>query len=191
MTITRGLRLVAAGLLTMLMFSSCSNGTGGNSTPTPSSPSPRASATPTPSSSPTPTPSSAGEQAAADAVVSYIRMVDRLGADPQADLVALLDVARGDALAQMQYTLSSYRGQGWRVIGESRASFAGSFPGSDATQWLVSMCIDVSQVDVLDTNGVSVQNPDGPTSVLTEFVVDRDSGSEKWFVTKEEAKSEC
>lgn len=191
MTITRGLRLVAAGLLTMLMCSSCSNGTGGNPTPTPSSPSLSATPTPTPSSSPTPTPSSASEKAAADAVVSYIRMVDRLGADPQADLMALLDVARGDALAQMQYNLSSYRGQGWRVVGERLPVFVASVPGSDANEWFITMCVDVSQVDVLNADGVSVKNVDAPDRFAAVYTASADPQSRQWFVTKEETTGAC
>lgn len=191
MTITRGLRLVAAGLLTMLMFSSCSNGTGGNPTPTPSSPSPSASATPTPSSSPAPTPSSAGEKAATDAVASYIRTYDRLGADPASDLIELLNVARGDALAQAQYNLSYFRGQGWRQTGEQIPNYVGSAPGATAADWSITMCIDVSEVDLLDQQGNSVKNADGPSRVLTDFQLHRDAGTDTWFVTKDQVTSTC
>lgn len=173
-----------------LAFVGCSGGSNPEPTPTVTS-TPSATPTPTPSSSPTPTPSSAGEKAAADAVVSYIRTYDRLGADPASDLIELLNVARGDALAQAQYNLTYYRGHAWRVVGDRVPVFVGSAPGSDATQWSITVCIDVTGVDVLDSTGVSVQNPDGPSSVLTDFLVNRDGSTEVWHVTKEEATGTC
>lgn len=190
-TITRGLRLVAAGLLTMLMFSSCSNGTGGNPTPTPSSPSPSASATPTPTTEPSPTPSTASEQAAVDAVVLYLHVLDKLGSDPESDLNELNTVATGQALVQWQHDLMQYRIEGWRKVGEQVPAFVGSTPGSSASQWLVAMCIDISEVDLRDAAGVSVKNPDSPPRVLTEFQVDHQITNDTWYVATDEVKATC
>nr|WP_300147672.1 hypothetical protein [Propionicimonas sp.] len=179
--------LAVAGSLALV---GCSGGSNPEPTPTVTS-TPSATPTPTPSSSPTPTPSSAGEKAAADAVVSYIRTYDRLGADPASDLIELLNVARGDALAQAQYNLSSYRGQGWRVMGERLPVFVASVPGSDANEWFVTMCVDVSQVDVLDSSGVSVKNVDAPDRFAAVYTASADPQSRQWFVTKEETTGAC
>ena len=190
MTITRGLRLVAAGLLTMLMFSSCSNGTGGNPTPTPSSPSPSASATPTPTTEPSPTPSTASEQAAVDAVVLYLHVLDKLGSDPESDLNELNTVATGQALAQLQHNLMQYRIEGWRQVGEQIPTFVESTAGSSAAEWSVTMCIDVSKVEVLDRDGQSVKNPDSAPRLLTVFLVQQGL-TDLWYVAQDQVTETC
>lgn len=166
---------------------------GGSSAPTPTpsaTPSPSVSTTPTPSASPSPTPSSVSERAAVDAVIAYNQVIDKLGADPNSDLDELNTVATGDALAQWQHILAGYRIDGWRKTGEQIPTFVGSTPGASAAEWLVSMCIDLSGVDLLDASGVSVKNPDGPSRVLTDFSVEQGVNGQ-WYVAKDEVRSTC
>lgn len=169
----------------------CSGPGHGNSTPTPSPPTTSASTAATSTPSPTPTPSTASEQAAVDAVVSYLLVLDKLGSDPESDLSELNTVATGQALAQWQHDLMQYRIEGWRKVGEQVPAFVGSAPGSSASQWLVAMCIDISQVDLLDAAGTSVKSQDSPPRVLTEFQVDHQIANDIWYVSTDEVKATC
>ena len=181
--------VTSVGLAVFMALVGCSGSTEVDSTATPSTPTPSVSATPTPS--PTPTPSTISERAAVDAVIAYTGMVDTLAADPQSDMQQLATVARGQALAQTQYDIAFYRGNGWRQIGRSRLEFVGTTPGSDATQWLVTMCVDVSEVDVVDTTGQSVVQADRSPRVLSSFTVDQDHQKYDWFVTLEATTETC
>ena len=186
---SRVVRVVLAAAAAVVL-AGCSGGSGAP-TPTPSgTPSPSVSTTPTPSASPSPTPSTVSERAAVDAVITYTAVIDKLGADPNSDLDELNTVATGDALAQMQYNLSTYRGNGWRQTGRQVPNFTGSTPGASAAEWSVTMCVDLSGVDVVDASGASVRNPDGPLRVLTEFRVEQGVNGQ-WYVAKDEAKTTC
>ena len=169
----------------------CSGSTEVDSTPTPSTPTPSVSATLTPTPSPAPTPSTASEQAAVDTVVSYLEVLDKLGSDPESDLNELNTVATGQALAQWQHDLMQYRVQGWRQVGEQTSTFVGSTPGSSAAQWFIRMCVDVSGLDVLDAEGISVRPSDGSARVLTEFEVDHQAANDTWYVATDEVKETC
>lgn len=182
-----GAVLAMAALLTSAGCSRDSNG----STPTPSTPSPTISATPTPSASPSPTPRSISEQAAVDTVIHYLEVLDRLAADPEADLAELNTVATGNALAQWQHNIMRYRVDGWRKTGTQTPSFVGSTPGSSASEWFIDMCIDISEVDLLDVDGTSVRNPDSPDKVLTEFQVVQQMANNTWYVATDEVTETC
>lgn len=191
MTSVRGLTLVAV-LVTGLVFSGCSGGASDQS-PSPSV-SDIQSATPTPSPSSTttetPTPSTSGEQAAVDAVVAYLRVVDRLGGDPDLDLAELNSVATGQALAQAQHNLMQYRVEGLRQSGTQVPAFVASAPGATAAEWSITMCVDVSQVDILDSEGNSVKNPDSVPRLQSDFLVQQ-GPSEIWYVANDEVVATC
>jgi len=157
---------------------------------TPSTPSPAISATPTPSASPSPTPSTVSERAAVDGIVRYLEVLDRLSADPESDLQELNTVASGDALAQWQFNLSRYRADGWRQVGQQIPSFVGSSPGSSAAEWFVTMCIDVSAVDVIGPDGNSVKNPDSASHLASDFRVEQGLAGD-WYVTNDEVTETC
>ena len=183
--------VTSVGLALSMALVGCSGSTEVDSTPTPSTPTPSVSATLTPTPSPAPTPSTASEQAAVDTVVSYLEVLDKLGSDPESDLNELNTVATGQALAQWQHDLMQYRVQGWRKVGRQVPAFVGSTPGSSASQWFVKMCIDISEVDLLDATGTSVKSPDNPSRVLTEFQVDHQLANDTWYVATDEVKETC
>lgn len=183
---TLGAVLAMAALLTS---AGCSRDSSA-STPTPSTSTPTISATPTPSASPSPTPSTVSERAAVDGIVHYLEVLDRLSAEPEADLQELNTVASGDALAQWQYNLSQYRADGWRQIGQQIPSFMDSSPGSHAGEWFVTMCIDVSAVDVVDRDGNSVKNPDSASHLESDFRVEQGPTGD-WYVTDDQVTRTC
>ena len=180
----------AVGLAMSIALGGCSGSNELNSTPRPSAPNSSVSVTPTPTPSPMPTPSTASEKAAADGVVAYLRVVDKLGIDPESDLNELNTVATGQALAQMQHNLMQYRIEGWRQTGEQVPTFVGSTAGSSAKEWSITMCIDVSGVDVVDLDGQSVKNPDGVPRLLTEFLVQQGL-TDIWYVAQDEVTATC
>lgn len=182
-----GAVLAMAALLTSAGCSRDSNA----STPTPSTPIPTVTAISTPSASPSPAPSTISERAAVDGVISFLEVLDRLSADPESDLDELNTVATGNALAQWQHNIMRYRVDGWRQIGQQVPEFAGSTPGSSASEWFISMCIDVSDVDVLDASGESVVDPGAPTKIQTDFRVDQQTANNQWYVAEAEATGTC
>lgn len=191
MTHSRPLRLIATGLLAVLAVCGCTPKPG-DPTPTPTpQPSVTASETPTPTPTPVPSPSTDRERAATDAVLAYIKVVDKLGADPSSNLDELNTVATLDALAQMQYILQNYRIDGWRQVGQQVPSFMAATPGSSALEWTISMCIDVSGVDVLDAQGNSVKNPDGVPRILVDYEVVESLAATQWYVALETAIETC
>ena len=174
----------------VLMSAGCSRDSNASS-PTPSPPSPTVSATPTPSASPSPTPSTVSERAAVDGVIHFLDVLDKLSADPESDLDELNTVATGNALAQWQRNIMQYRIDGWRQVGQQGPEFLGSTPGSSASEWFISMCIDVSDVDVLDAAGESVVDAGAPTRIQTDFRVDQQTTNNQWYVAEAEATGTC
>lgn len=193
MTCTRGSRLMAAGLLAALTFTGCAEG-GADPTPGPTqgtaARSQSALPIPTPSRTPTPTPSTDSERAAVAAVVAYLGVVDRLASDPDSDLNQLNTVATDQALAQMQHNLMQYRIEGWRQSGEQVPKFVDSTPGGTAAEWSVTMCVDVSGVDVVNREGQSVKNPDSVPRLLTDFFVQQGL-TRTWYVARDEVTETC
>ena len=187
MVATCDLRLAATGLVVVLALGGCS---GEQNAPSAAPVSPSV-ATPTMSSTPTPSPATAQERAAVDAVLAYIRVVDKLGIDPTSDIDELNTVATGDALAQMQYILLNYRKDGWHQVGEQVPTFVSSTPGSTASEWTISMCVDVSAVDVLDADGNSVKNPDSEPRLLVDYDTVESAAAGQWYVQRDKAVDSC
>ncbi len=155
--------VTSVGLALSMALVGCSASTEVDSTPTPSAPTPSVSVTPTPTPSPMPTPSTASEQAAVDGVVcvSCVWWTNSVSTrNPTCN--ELNTVATGQALAQMQHNLMQYRDRGLATDQVSRCPRL-SAPRLDRapTQWFITMCIDVSGVDVARRDGHSVKNPDG------------------------------
>lgn len=184
-----GLSTVVACALTGLMLAGC--GTSNPTeipTPTPSS------VTWTPSQTPTPSPTtslSAGEQAAVDAAEVALALYDKIAADPAADIGQLTTVARDSAYLTWARRLTEYRAQGWVKTGTSERHLQGTAPGSDARQWIVTLCIDSSGVDVVDATGTSVVDKSAPSRSTGIYTVTQDPTMFGWFVTSYEVSGTC
>ncbi len=187
--IPRSVRLTTVGLIAALALTGCS---GGDDSPsaTPST-APVTSSSPTPSSTPTPSPSSVPEKAAVEAVLAYIRVVDKLSIDPSSDIDELNTVATGDALAQMQYILLNYRKDGWYQVGAQVPAFESSKSGATASEWTITMCVDETAVDVFDADGNSVKSSDSQSHLRIDFEVVESLAAAQWYVARDKAIESC
>lgn len=150
----------------------------------------RAAVEPTPSPTPsfpvtpTPTPTlSAGAQAAVDKAFAFNNMIDRLASDPSLSLNEIVTVARDPAADVWRRQLAVYRQNGWRETGSVVLTLDGVEPGQDAREWLVRLCLDVTDADVVDKNGVSVVEEDRLPRALTTHTVTQDPQTLEWYVT--------
>lgn len=108
------------------------------------------------------------EEAAANAetvVRDYYAVVDELRSDPDSDVVALDAVASSIALSSRQRQIERERGDGWHQTGLTKVVMIDlqgvdlsntDADGTVAPLAQFDVCIDVSDVDVLDANGSSV-----------------------------------
>jgi hypothetical protein len=165
---TRSPRLATAAVLTamILVLAGCGGADGDDSTAA-------ASSTPSPSraapTSASPTPPSPEDQAVADAtamVVSYYAKLDQVNADPNADLNSLRDVAANDALTVQERIARQTKTRGRVQIGSSRVISSEAFsvdlstdPAATPPRYptvVIDTCVDVREVNVVDSNGQSV-----------------------------------
>ena len=186
-----GLSTVVACALTGLMLAGCGTP---NPTATPSpTPTPSSVASPQPPiPTPTPTPSlSAGAQAAVVAVEAALALYDRIAADPAADISELATVARDSAYLTWASWLAEYRSNEWVGTGTQATTLMRTEPGADAREWVVTLCVDNSQTDMLDQNGNSVTSKEAPTRTVGVFKVVQDPTMFGWFVTAFESTGTC
>ena len=182
-----GARIVLTGVLAALVLAGC--GTPNQATspsPTPA----QSTATSTPSQSPTPTLSS-DEQAAVDTAEAALALYDRLAADPMADVGELTTVARDSAYLTWSSWLRDYRSNGWVGHGAQSSTLQSTDPGSDARQWIVTLCVDNSQTDMVDRDGNSVVNRDAPPRTVGVYTLMQDPSMFGWFVTAFESAGTC
>lgn len=179
------LAVIAAGLL----LSACTDSAGTDQTPAPSTQS--SSASPT---SATPTPSETAStldkdaQAAAAAVENWVAVVDRFGANPHLDLSRLYKYARDDALNQTYSDLTAYREKGWTQTGNFTLEVLSSSTNKSG-EWVVMVCQDGTQVDVVDKNGKSVRNPEAAERVKFRYTVQKDGST--LYITGRKAIETC
>ncbi|MEA5155637.1 hypothetical protein [Raineyella sp.] len=182
-----GVRIVLTSALAALVLAGCGTA---NQTPSPSPTPPKSTATSTPPQTPTPT-LSADERAAVDAAQAALALYDRLAADPMADVGELTTVARDSAYLTWSSWLRDYRSNGWVGHGAQSSTLQSTDPGSDARQWIVTLCVDNSQTDMVDKDGNSVVNKDAPTRTVGVYTVTQDPTMFGWFVTAFESAGTC
>lgn len=159
-------------------------------TPTSSSPrsSPEASTT---SSTPTPskplTPDQQDLRSAEEAVSKYWRVLDGAASNPNQSLNTLATVARSQALAQWQTTLTTDRAQGLTQVGLSTVKDVEASKRDDKT-FTVSACLDVSAVDVVDVSGKSVVQSNRPAMQNYTYMVQK--APEGFFVVQDLLKGQ-
>lgn len=184
---TRLVAITAAAVLISATLVGCNDG---DATPTVSSPTQGTTTTGAPSSStPTPTKSlTPAEQdlgAAEQSVTDYWRVLDSTASDPKSNLNVLATVARGQALAQWQSTLSEYRSKGW--VQQGMASVVDPAATKANKKFTVTACIDVSAVDVVDAAGKSVVAQGRPAKQQYTYEVEK--APEGFFVTVDSLKA--
>lgn len=163
----------------------------GGCVPTPEpSPTPTVTPTPsvTPSETPTPTPTlSSTEKAAADAVLRFFHVQNRVATDDAVPLDDLHTVAKGDLLDERLRHYQRSRANGRKQVGDAVAEVREVSAGSPTT---VLVCLDTTGADVVDSDGKSVVPAGNPTRVLHRLTVDKVSGAVYAF-TDEVVETSC
>jgi hypothetical protein len=151
--------------------------TGSTSTPSPT-PSVVASTT-----SPTPT-LSEGQKAANDTVIKYRALIDELRSQDMPDSARLATVARDSAYEKWTRVLQDDFVNGYHQTGVAVITIRSTDPGASARQWLVSGCLDVTKLDVVDKSGKTTLEHPGGTNHVT-YSVDQDPTTLRWYVMNE------
>ena len=151
-----------------------------------SSPTPTVSV---PTASPTPT-LSESQKATNDVVVKYRALIDQLRSQDLPNVSLLATLARDDAYAKWGRILQNDFQTGYHQVGTTSITITSTDPGTSATEWLVSGCLDMSMADMVDKNGKSgLATPAGRQQV--KLTVDQDLKNFAWYVTKDEAGGSC
>jgi hypothetical protein len=180
------LHLGAVVLALGLLAGGCTNSEPPQPTPTPSSPSQSATASP----SVTPT-IPASEAAAIARAKDYVAMLDKLSSSPKANLDELSTVARGKAADKWRQIILDDRSAGHRQTGTTKLTVVSAKGGSSDQQWVVTMCLDVSNIDVVDRDGKSVVSKNRPDRVRDVLTVNQDTSSSQWYVTQDGVTGTC
>ena len=167
-------RFAALLVLAAAVLAGC---TGSTSTP---SPTPTVIAS---TASPTPT-LSEGQKAADDTVVRYRTLVDQLRQQYKPDSTLLLAVARDAAYDKWRRVFQDDFVNGNHQAGVAVLTVKSTDPGKSDRQWLVSGCLDVTKLDIVDKSGkTTLEHPGGINHIA--YTVDQDPSTFKWYVTNE------
>lgn len=179
MTRTGGL---TSALVAALLLVGC---TGGDPEGTDTTSETSSSSTSSSSSSSTSEPTSAptaDQSTSTGAVVAFVEMGDELSRSTKGDMTDLSQVSRGEARKDKMQTLSFYRSKGWRAKGKTVLDDLRQ-SSSTKDKASVSVCVDYSELDVVDESGESVVTADRQERVLHRYTVERDAKTDNWFVT--------
>ncbi|GAA1958573.1 hypothetical protein GCM10009816_20030 [Microbacterium aquimaris] len=152
---------------------------------------------PTPEPTPTPTGFASEEEAFAAAEETYRAYVDALNdvdlSDPET-FEPVYALTTGEANAGARETFSEYHANGWQVNGTTIATVIVELPKGEAfaTKLDLAICLDVSDVDVVDPTGDSVVGSDRPP--VQAMTVSMTRGGATWRIseiTGREGPPEC
>jgi hypothetical protein len=171
-------------VLLALLFTGCTDSASPAESPEPSEV-PATTAAPSPTSD-----RDRAEDSGRAAVDTYYQVLDELASDSSVPVDRLGDALAGDYLAAWRTEVEQNRDNGWTQEGTTRVvevTTQGVDVTSDAATVVLDTCYDVSEVDVVDADGVSVIGADRPdrgwsrlTLTNTSFADDPDGG---WRVT--------
>lgn len=172
--------------------------TGGKDEPEPTIPTPSEStalptATETTDASPSTTapaslsPEEQDEADATAALEAYLQVLNGIGKREE-PIKALNEVAIGTAREQWITQHLYYREQGWTQVGDPVDSVAALDVGGDDAQ--ITVCSDVSEVDVVDEAGESVITDDRLDQTLNAYVLERSEPAEHGWVVVDDTNLE-
>jgi hypothetical protein len=170
-----------------VLLAGCTSTSSGVGAPSTFRSSPAAAGSSSPSAS-TSAPANPDQVKAEETVVAYWAMIDLLAAHPDLSLTRLSNVAEGKALSAWQQILTKQRGQGVVQVGSSLVDDPRATQQADGS-WAVSVCLDVSGVDLLDRAGKSVVNAGRPDRVDYDYVVSKVGA--RFLVATEKAVGTC
>jgi hypothetical protein len=134
---------------------------------------------PKPTASPSPTPLFATDEealaAAEEAYAAYLSVTDQVFMDGAADIGVLGTVATRKQLDLDREELSKAAEMGYRSQGSTTFEnmTLQSRSDNDEAAVVVYLCEDVTSVDVVDSNGISVVSPERPNRVRYEVTFDK------------------
>jgi len=150
-------RPLATTLLVAVMVSGCA-----------SPPVTRPTASPVPTTTPVFASEAEALEAAREAYAAYLEVSDQILAEGGSEPERLLDVASTDVLEKQMRGFTTAANTGLRTTGSTTVdSLTLQDSDLDAGRVVVYACVDVSQVDVLDSSGKSVVSSERP--VRTPF----------------------
>ncbi|MFC8682773.1 hypothetical protein ACFT30_14745 [Microbacterium ureisolvens] len=146
---------------------------------------------------PTPTPTSAfatEEEAFAAAEETYRAYVDALNqvdlSDPKT-FEAVFELTTGEANASDRKTLSGFHADSVRVTGESVVTLLEPVTiDSGSSQAVLAACVDVSAVDLKDSEGNSIVSSERPDMQITAITLERVAESQHGFLISDIAGRE-
>ncbi|WP_299960148.1 hypothetical protein [uncultured Modestobacter sp.] len=175
------MRTVAAGvaLLVVPFVSSCSS-SGPSSSTEPSALTSSSPSSNTPTVAPDP-----GQDARSEAlalVPSYLRAIDDLYLDPSRALDELYEVTVAPEAAAQATAIAQFRSQGSRQTGRAQlvtaaagevdlTSEPGATPSPVLPTVVVTACVDVSQVQAVDSAGTSIVAPSRPDYLIEQLTI--------------------
>lgn len=179
----RALGLMSGAAAVLLLVGCGGDGvdTEGSSSTSSSTTSSTTSTSPTSAEPSTPAPT-ADQSTSTGAVVAFIETSDELAGSFTSDLTDLSTVSRGEARKDEAERLRIYRSRQWRSTGSTGLHDLRE-TSSSKDRAKVSVCIDYSDVDVLDAEGTSVVNDDRQERVLHQYTVVHDEQADAWFVS--------
>jgi hypothetical protein len=89
-------------------------------------------------------------------VARYYETYNRLSRDPDADLLAVYDVAVDPQSEKAYVQLSAIRAAGQRQTGDIKAVVEAFIIGDSPTSYIADVCVDTAKADVIDADGNSV-----------------------------------
>ena len=171
MTRARGATRVATAVLLLVAVTACADG---GTNPNSSSP------TPTKATTAPPSETEVASAAASSVLEKFYVVRNQLRQDPSRSLSLLDSVAVSTQLAAQKQLFKKERAQGLRQTGETKVAKlevqSVNLDNSDPKLGKVptvqiDVCLDVSDVDVVDKNGKSVVSPDRPDTGWIQYLV--------------------
>lgn len=180
--------VAAVAVLTALLMTGCDRGTG-DPTPSPTATSAIPTVAPT---TPTPTaltPEEEDLRGAEQAVISLVALTDQLGQDFTRRLDELYTVSRDQTVDTWIQILNLRRVNGQTQIGNSVVEDIQVAKNAEGL-WDATACLDTGGVNVVDKDGKSVVNPDGPSRVKYRYLIEKGSDG-GFYVIEDEAVETC
>lgn len=129
-------------------------------------------------------PAAVDDASAPDLVEPLIEAgAELLGAPDEFDPTGLDTVAADTALAQARALAAEYAATGWRQVGTpviDGVTVQEVDESSDPPRVTLDVCLDQSEVDVVDSDGVSMVDPDAPKRAINTYVLELRAGA--WVV---------
>jgi hypothetical protein len=141
---------------------------------------PAADPVPTPSATPLFASDAEALAAAEEAYAAYLAVTDAIFADGGKDPERLLEVATREVFEAQLEGYVSAANEGWTGVGSTTldsVTLERYDPGNARSTVSIYGCVDLSEVDVVDSSGVSVVSPTRPNRTPIQATLDSSGGA--------------